>query len=1070
MMIENNEVDQSHPWLGLASFSEETQSFFYGREEEVAELSRRVQRKLLTVLFGQSGLGKTSILRAGIVPRLRGQGYCPVYVRIDYGPDAPSAQEQIKQAILRETAIAGTWSRSNVAAEDESLWEFLHHRDDVLLDPQGKPVMPLLIFDQFEEIFTLAQGDDDGRLRASNFLAGLTELVENRPSKELEAKLEEDDSAIERFDFARNDYRVLITLREDYLAHLESLKAAMPSITQNRLRLAPMTGTQALAAVTGPGGKLVTVEVAEAIVRFVAGGAELAHAQVEPSLLSLICRELNDKRIAANRKEISLDLLAGSHASILTDFYERALVDQPQAVRNVIEDVLLTDSGYRENVAEERVLSRLTAAGAMPDASTVLALLVNRRLLRIEDRLDIRRVELTHDVLCSVVKQSRGLRHEREIQATNERKLAEQDERERSTRKALVRARQIVTGCVILTVAAVASSVFGYVSMKQAQETRVLADSSRNGAEKLVGYLLDDFYTELAPIGRLDLVGELAKRAVDYYTNLPPGLGNPATQGNHARALMRLGEVQYGEGKNKEAAKTLDQAIALLEPIAAGRNAFEADQLSLASAVLARGRAAYSSGEHTLAKALYDRSVTLAAPLALVPKPGKAARLAHATARIAVGYFLMRESDQVGAQKEFRAAQNATKSHEPLTNNIPLALTYLSAGRWLAESLGYSGRYDESSKQASAVSEDVEQIVRQQPNNLYAKNISMTVKFTDAFSAGAQGKSGHVEKQMLETIALANDLLRADPGNEGLKGMVARGLGFRGIALSGLGRPLEAMSVTEQVWNLYKNSPLSPFDAFIYTQFLDNVSTISVELGDQKQAAITRNDIRKYGLIAQKGLNPDQAFARSIWSDFLLFELDSLTATPSDSEAMLVKLLQKAKLSLAQAKSAGAKSETLYGLSRISLLTARLAYIREYFVQAETHSREAVTSLLQADPTASDAPVYRMEHALALARLKRLPEASALIQQALDVQRGQIANGADSQILRLELAQSLYVSALTQTRAGGKELAEAAALIHKLPAAMQNYRSVKLWRGRINDEIRLNTRAALGSTSGVKGS
>src|SRR6201747_2059017 len=82
-------VDEGNPWLGLASFTEETRAFFYGRDEEVAELARRVQRKLLTVLFGQSGLGKTSILRAGLVPRLRGQGYCPIYVRIDYGRDSP---------------------------------------------------------------------------------------------------------------------------------------------------------------------------------------------------------------------------------------------------------------------------------------------------------------------------------------------------------------------------------------------------------------------------------------------------------------------------------------------------------------------------------------------------------------------------------------------------------------------------------------------------------------------------------------------------------------------------------------------------------------------------------------------------------------------------------------------------------------------------------------------------------------------------------------------------------------------------------------------------------------------
>ena len=113
-------IDAEHPWLGLASFSEETLAYFYGREDEVAELGRRVQRKLLTVLFGQSGLGKTSILRAGIVPRLRPQGYCPVYVRIDYGREAPSPAEQIKQAIFRETQASGTWSQTGVAVQGEA--------------------------------------------------------------------------------------------------------------------------------------------------------------------------------------------------------------------------------------------------------------------------------------------------------------------------------------------------------------------------------------------------------------------------------------------------------------------------------------------------------------------------------------------------------------------------------------------------------------------------------------------------------------------------------------------------------------------------------------------------------------------------------------------------------------------------------------------------------------------------------------------------------------------------------------------------------------------------------------
>src|SRR6185503_9224152 len=163
-------VDGANPWLGLASFTEETRAYFHGREDEIAELARRVQRRPLTVLFGQSGLGKTSILQAGIVPLLRAEGHCPVYVRLDYAPESPSPADQIKRALYRTTLAAGAWTQIGAAVEGESLWEFLHHRDDVLKDAAGRTLTPLLIFDQFEEIFTLAQNDDFGRQRAAEFI------------------------------------------------------------------------------------------------------------------------------------------------------------------------------------------------------------------------------------------------------------------------------------------------------------------------------------------------------------------------------------------------------------------------------------------------------------------------------------------------------------------------------------------------------------------------------------------------------------------------------------------------------------------------------------------------------------------------------------------------------------------------------------------------------------------------------------------------------------------------------------------------------------------------------------
>jgi len=570
-------IDPEHPWLGLASYTEETRSYFHGRDEEAAELARRVQRKNLTVLFGQSGLGKTSLLRAGLVPRLRGEGYCPVYVRVDYSADSPPPSEQIKKAIFRATADVGAWTRPGSAIEGESLWEFLHHRGDLLRDADGRTLLPLLIFDQFEEIFTLAQADDAGRRRAQQFIDDLADLVENRPPTALEERLEHDDATAEDFDFARADYRILIALREDYLAHLESLKSVMPSITQNRMRLARMTGEQALSAVTGPGGRLVSGEVAESIVRFVSGGAELRNAEVEPSLLSLVCRELNNVRIAQGRREISADLLAGSRDTILTEFYERALADQPAGVRRVIEDELLTDSGYRESLAEERVIKALAAAGAAPDA---LAKLVDRRLLRIEERLDVRRVELTHDVLCSVVAASRELRHEREARDEAERQLALQREREAATHRALVKTRMVAVVSALLMVVAIAGAIFGWVNYRRAHEADLAAQRARSDAEKLVGFLIEDFYAELQPTGRLETMSKLANLAVGYYDGLPTELHTTQTEIYHGMALIRAGgallagdQVEAGSAKIRQARELFEKLRAdgdTSEPVAYG--------------------------------------------------------------------------------------------------------------------------------------------------------------------------------------------------------------------------------------------------------------------------------------------------------------------------------------------------------------------------------------------------------------------------------------------------------------------------------------------------------------------
>ena len=85
------QLDAENPWPGLESFEENARAFFHGRDHEAASLLNHVREAPATVLYGRSGLGKTSLLRAGLFPLLRNSNFLPVYVRFEIQPIAAPA-------------------------------------------------------------------------------------------------------------------------------------------------------------------------------------------------------------------------------------------------------------------------------------------------------------------------------------------------------------------------------------------------------------------------------------------------------------------------------------------------------------------------------------------------------------------------------------------------------------------------------------------------------------------------------------------------------------------------------------------------------------------------------------------------------------------------------------------------------------------------------------------------------------------------------------------------------------------------------------------------------------------
>lgn len=407
------------PWPGLAAYDESASEFFFGRREEATELARMIRQAPLTVLYGKSGLGKTSLLQAGLYPILRAEHYFPVHLRLDFNPSAmlfplDQAKQKLQEA-LTESAV-----EFPAPAEDESLWRYLHRRDLKIWSQDNYLLTPVLVFDQFEEIFSQGERDPNQMRLVLNSLA---DLIENRIPSELTLG-GTGRHALSDLDSQAQRYCVVLSFREDFLPEIEGWQAQVPSLLRNRLRLLPMSRERAIEAVTAAGAAVLATGVATPLVDFVGNldsAAASAQSVIEPVLLSLCCYQLNQRRSPDGK--IDSELLHQAGQDILQDFYDEALAGMPSAVSEFIENHLIQGNRYRSSYPVEQALQD----GFLTREQ--LSLLANKhRLLRIDQQLGVSRIELIHDRLVSVVSKARdGRLRQLEIQ----RLRAEEEERRR---------------------------------------------------------------------------------------------------------------------------------------------------------------------------------------------------------------------------------------------------------------------------------------------------------------------------------------------------------------------------------------------------------------------------------------------------------------------------------------------------------------------------------------------------------------------------------------------------------------------------------------------------------------
>lgn len=408
-------------FIGLQSYTEAQADSFFGRDEEIETLTKLVQSNTLTIVFGKSGTGKTSLLNAGVFPKLR-KDYClPFRIRLEFRDDSPELITQIKNVLKQEIDKYGFKVEAYPA--NETLWEYFHK------EPLWKTVTPILIFDQFEEMFTLAKKNPRfGNTEMAAFWEELSDLIENSIPEKLKAGFLDHKEQIQ-YNYKKQKSKIVFAFREEFLPEFESITSKIPSIKFSRFRLMPMNGHQAYEVITKTWKENINRSEAKQIVSYLTNETDQENYDlitVEPSLLSQVCAYIDKERIEEGGSKVSAELLnkypketilrsiyyeaviaANNALNIVTESKEKV---QRNRVKEFLEEKMITSEGYR---------TKYSLSERDEPIRPGIEVLKNKYFIRESDNT----VELTHDVLAPIIKTDREKRR-KEIALAAERKKA----------------------------------------------------------------------------------------------------------------------------------------------------------------------------------------------------------------------------------------------------------------------------------------------------------------------------------------------------------------------------------------------------------------------------------------------------------------------------------------------------------------------------------------------------------------------------------------------------------------------------------------------------------------------
>ena len=487
--MNSNIGEKKFRYVGTKAFSEQENTIFFGRDEEIKSIFQLVSLENITIIHSESGYGKSSLLNAGLIPIFRKSNSFEIFKVRFVIPSEIHKISPLKalQDILKTFKTTECYIDKLIS--EETTWTILKKIQNAIDDQKTL----LIIFDQFEEFFYFPEIEQVEFFKSISSL--FKEIIPQFEKQIIKNTLENSKNLLTEQGnillYKKVDLKLVFSLKSDFIPKLSQFISLFPDLIKNVFELQAMSHKQAEKAIILPAKYIAKYDSGSPFVSDCFQFSEQTiktildylddnkNNLIEPYKLQIICAFLEQRVIEENIETIEITQKE-QIADIYQNYYKHIISEignenEQLAAKIFIEEGLILETENKKlSLYEGLVFSRYNISRDLLDK-----LLKSRLIKAGVNSVNETFYELSHETLVQPILKSKRIRLNEVQRIKDELTKAERLKESAEVQMKAAKKIKIIASLVFVAMLfLITGTILINNSRKQAQQNEALAKSN----------------------------------------------------------------------------------------------------------------------------------------------------------------------------------------------------------------------------------------------------------------------------------------------------------------------------------------------------------------------------------------------------------------------------------------------------------------------------------------------------------------------------------------------------------------------------------------------------------------